>query len=226
MDHLGHTVTQHRRGGPGRGGRARRRSLRQPAAGVVTAALLAFSAGCGKTDALEARADAASPVTGEPIPGVTYQIERLPPESLRLTGAVGSLPELLDTVEAGLAARDTARLLRLMVTQEEYRRIIYPAFPASHPPINADFPSMWVTHFPDAYRGLKRLLRRYGGKDIEILALRFEKPDQDFTNFTLHETSRVDIETGGAREDNLRLFGSVLRVGDQWKVLSYPDESD
>lgn len=192
----------------------------------MTAALLAFSAGCGETDALKAKADAAFLVISEPIPGVNYQIERLPPESLRLTGAVGSMAELLDTIEAGLAARDTNRLLGLMVTEEEYRRILYPAFPASHPPINADFASMWVTHFPDAYRGLKTLLRRYGGKDVEILALRFEKPNQDFTNFVLHETSRVDIETGGAREDNLRLFGSVLRVGDQWKVLSYPDESD
>ena len=43
-------------------------------------------------------------------------------------------------------------------------------------------------------------------------------------NFTLYETSHVDAEIDGVREDDLRLFGSAVRVGDRWKVLSYPDD--
>ena len=68
------------------------------------------------------------------------------------------------------------------------------------------------------------LLRNYGGRDVRVMNVRFDRPDQDFVNFTLHETSRVDAEIDGVREDDLRLFGSVVRVGDQWKVLSYPDD--
>ncbi|MFN2420238.1 MAG: hypothetical protein ABR527_02485 [Gemmatimonadota bacterium] len=43
-------------------------------------------------------------------------------------------------------------------------------------------------------------------------------------NFTLHENSRVDIVVDGHREDDRRLFGSVIQAGGGWKVLSYPDE--
>jgi hypothetical protein len=34
----------------------------------------------------------------------------------------------------------------------------------------------------------------------------------------------VDIVVDGRREDDRRLFGSVIHAGGGWKVLSYPDE--
>lgn len=155
---------------------------------------------------------------------IVPEIEPLPPEKLRLTGAASSLADLLFTVERALADRDAQQLYALMVTEREYREILYPAFPASHPPISASFETLWVLHYPDAYRGLERLIRVYGGREVRIVDVRFEKPDQDFVNFVLHEKSRVDAEIDGAREDDLRLFGSVFRVGREWKVLSYPDD--
>ena len=227
------------RGGyPDRGGRVRRRSSRFPAASLL--ACLAFGVAaapglgrCGAPErdgraSLEERVanpaenpgQAADPQT----PARSYRIEELPPEKLRLTGAAKSLDDLLLTLEVALAKQDTARLFDLMITEREYREILYPAFPAAHPPINASFETLWVTHYPDALRGLRRVLRDYGGRDARILNVRFDKPDQDFVNFVLHQTSRVDAEIDGVREDDLRLFGSVVRVGDQWKVLSYPDD--
>ena len=126
-------------------------------------------------------------------------------------------------METALAARDTMRLFDLMVSEREYEEIVYPSLPAAHPPIDASFEAIWVTHFPDAYQGLLDVLRTYGGREVSILALRFDRPDQDLVNCTLHETSRVDIEVDGRREDDRRLFGSVIHAGGRWKVLSYPD---
>jgi hypothetical protein len=174
-----------------------RRSLRHPAAVLLLAAGV-LSAGCGRD--------------GAAAPG------------LGLAGGTASLDELLATVESALAERDTQRLFDLMVTEGEYRAIVYPELPAAHPPIGASFESIWVTHYPDAYQGLMRVLRDYGGRDVRILDVRFERPDQDFGSFILHETSRVDIVVDGAREDDRRLFGSVIHAGGRWKVLSYPDE--
>ena len=158
--------------------------------------------------------------------GRGYVIDPLPSEALRLDGAAGSLEELLRTLERGLAASDTARLDDLMIDEREYREILYPAFPAAHPPINADFETLWVLQYPDSYRGLRRLLERYGGKDIRVTAIRFDEPDQDFVNFVLHETSRLDVTVDGEARSGVRLFGSVIQVGDQWKVLTYPDHPD
>jgi hypothetical protein len=151
-------------------------------------------------------------------------IERLPPEELRLEGAASSLDALLRTVERGLAESDTSRLNGLMIGDREYRDILYPAFPAAHPPINAGFETLWILQYPDSYRGMQRLLALYGGRDVHILNVRFDEPDQDFVNFVLHEGSRVDLTVDGERMLDTRLFGSVVEIGDQWKVLTYPDD--
>ena len=161
-----------------------------------------------------------------PDPGRGYVIEPLPAEKLLLEGAAESLDELLRTIERGLAESDTSRLDALMIDEREYREILFPAFPASHPPIGADFETVWILQYPDSYRGLRRLLERYGGRDVRVTAIRFDEPDQDFVNFVLHEISRVDVTVDGEPRPNVRLFGSVVRVGDQWKVLTYPDHPD
>jgi len=158
--------------------------------------------------------------------GRGYVIEPLRREALSLEGAAESLDDLLRTVERGLSRRDTARLYDLMVDEREYRDILFPALPASHPPINASFETVWILQYPDSYRGLQRILQRYGGRDVSITAIRFDEPDQDFVNFVLHQTSRVDVTIDGEALRNVRLFGSVIRVGEQWKVLTYPDHPD
>lgn len=147
-------------------------------------------------------------------------------EELRLEGAAGSIEDLLRTVERGLAESDTARLHDLMIHEREYHDILFPAFPASHPPINAGFETLWILQYPDSFRGLERLLARYGGRDVRILDVRFDQPDQDFVNFLLHQTSRVDVRVDDDSLPNVRLFGSVIQIGDQWKVLTYPDHPD
>jgi hypothetical protein len=40
----------------------------------------------------------------------------------------------------------------------------------------------------------------------------------------LDETSRVDLEVDGERRENVKLFGSVFHIGEQYKLLSYPDD--
>ncbi len=152
-----------------------------------------------------------------------YEIPRLGEEDLRLSGAASSLEDLLRTVERALAERDSTRLLELLVTDREFGEILFPSFPAAHPPINAPLETVWMLHVGDALRGWRKVMREYGGKDVRIHDIRFEKPDQDFVNFVAHETSRVDLEVDGVRRENVQLFGSVFHVGDQYKVLSYPD---
>jgi hypothetical protein len=156
--------------------------------------------------------------------GRGYEIPRLPPEKLRLSGAAEGMDGLLRTVERALAERDSTRLEDLMVTAQEFRDILFPSFPAAHPPINADFETVWLLQASDSRRGLRRLLRDYGGKKVRILAIRFENPHQDFVNFVLDETSRVDLEVDGERRENVKLFGSVFHIGEQYKLLSYPDD--
>ena len=225
------------RGGyPSRGERPGRHSSRFPAAALLAclACGAAAAPGLGGCEAPERgpsppsesgafSSEIEAPADSGPAER-SYRIAALPPSKLGLNGAARSLDDLILTLEVALARHDTTRLLDLMIDEREYRDILYPAFPAAHPPINAGFETLWITHYPDAWRGLMLLLRNYDGRDVRVMNVRFDRPDQDFVNFTLHETSRVDAEIDGVREDNLRLFGSVVRVGDQWKVLSYPDD--
>lgn len=184
--------------------------------------MIGLVSACGDSGGAESARGAATETVPTPDDR-GYEIRPLPPGSLRLTGAAGSLAELLETIERGIAERDTARLFDLMITMREYETIVYPALPVAHPPFNASFETVWATHFGDAWRGLHDIVRKYGGREVRIHALRFEKPDQDFVNYVLHETSEVDITVDGLPLIGVRLFGSVVRVGERWKVLSYPD---
>ncbi|HUP18499.1 MAG TPA: hypothetical protein VM778_00950 [Gemmatimonadota bacterium] len=222
--------------------RAGRRALRRPALAVAALAALSAGPGCGRAGetgatALEAAAGDAGGASGEAaarpsgVPRArapewrgNYQIDPLPAEALALDGAADGLDDLLETIERGLAERDTAGLRALLPTEREYREILYPAFPAAHPPIHASFETVWLLQLGDTWDGLKRILREYGGRDVEILDVRFVRPDQDFVNFRLHEASEVDLLVDGEPRSGVRLFGSVVQVGDRWKVLSYPDD--
>lgn len=243
-----------RRAYPGRGALARRGALRRPALLGAARAILTLAAafgalaiagalaGCGTGSADGAGSYAApaqvvpSGSEGGALPGDTlvaplqkwaprgYAIESIPPDTRRLEGATESLDAMLRTIETALAERDTQRLFDLMISEREYREIFYPALPAAHPPMDARFETLWATHFPDAWRGLKEALGRYGGKDVKILAVRFAAPNQDLVNFALHQTSRVDLVVDGVMIPEAKLFGSVLVVDGRWKVLSYPDD--
>lgn len=213
-----------RRDFPGRGGRARRRSLWLPA-GILLAIAAPFTACGDRLDETGGTVDAPDPERAADT-GRGDRIDPLPDSVLVLEGSASSLDDLLRTVERGLGAHDTTRLDHLMIDEREYRDILYPAFPASRPPINASFETLWVLQYPDSYRGLRKLLERYGGRDVRVTSIRFDAPDQDFVNFVLHESSRVDAVVDGDTLRDIRLFGSVVRVGDQWKVLTYPDDPD
>jgi hypothetical protein len=152
-----------------------------------------------------------------------YRIEPLPAEALALDGAAGGLEELLETIERALAERDAAALRALLPTEREYREILHPAFPAAHPPIDASFETVWLLQLGDSREGIRGLLEDYGGREVEILDVRFARPDQDFVNFRLHETSEADLVVDGERRTD-RVFGSAIQVGERWKVLSYPGD--
>lgn len=212
-------MTGLRRAYPGRGERTI--SLRRPALLGLAAAALVW--GCGSGGPAPAEGGTNPPAPEWAPRG--YTIQRLPAESLALRGAAASLDDLLRTVERGLAERDTARLEALTVNAREFRSILFPAFPAAHPPIDAPVDVVWIQQFTDTRRGLRHALHALGGRDVRIEDIRFDRPNQDFVNFVLDETSHVDLVVDGERLEDVRLFGSVVRVGDRWKVLTWPDDA-
>ena len=124
----------------GRGGRRRPPRRAIPGSWWLAAGLAALG-GCGPIQgAPDGAREATVPADpGAPDGGRGYEIPVLPPDELRLSGAASGLDGLLRTIETALAESDSARLLELMVTADEYERILYPAFPAAHPPIGASF---------------------------------------------------------------------------------------
>jgi hypothetical protein len=192
---------------------------------VFSAAIVWGTWACEKRGGASALEEPVPAAAGDPgQPGRGYEIPRLPADRLRLSGAAKGLDGLLQTLEQSLAEKDSVRLQELLVTPLEYRDILFPSFPAAHPPINADFETVWLLQASDSQRGLRQLLRDYGGRKVRILGIRFERPNQDFVNFVLDESSHVDVDVDGVRTENLRLFGSVFHSGDQYKILSYPDD--
>lgn len=168
---------------------------------------------------------AASDTVAPADTGRGYVIEPLSVEELRVDGATGSLEELLRTVERGLAESDTVRLTELMIDEREYRDILFSAFPVSHPHqrrirdrLDPAVPGL----LPRAEAPAGTVRRK--GHPRARRSLRSPGPGLR----QLHPARDQPCRRHGGRRllHDVRLFGSVIRIGDQWKVLTYPDHPD
>jgi hypothetical protein len=125
-----------------------------------------------------------------------------------------------DVLEA-FAARDDRRLRGLALTEEEFRRRVWPSLPAARPERNLPFSYVWGDLQQKSESRLRTVLAVHGGRPYQLAAIRFSGGTTEFAGFRVHRDAVLTVrDSAGARHD-LRLFGSVLEIDGAWKVFSY-----
>ena len=176
-----------------RGGTAPRRSL-LVGAGLAALCLL-LAGGCGRP----AAGDALSPL------GHTFES----PEAVA------------EAVLGALAEDDGPLLLALALSEMEFRTVVWPELPSSRPERGLPFEYAWGDLHQKSTNELRRLLARAGGRRYELLAMTFDGESTPYETFTVHRDSRLRIRDSEGAERNVRLFGSVLQRGGEYKLFSY-----
>lgn len=138
-------------------------------------------------------------------------------------GYARSPEELGRAVVEVLNSSDVEGMHRLRVTREDYTKLIYPGFEASH--YRSGFPAdfAWENLNKKCLEGAKKWIRHHGGQDLEFVSIRFEKPTESFDGFQRHPGTVLTVRKPGEDPFELRILGSVIEAEGTHKFLSYDD---
>ena len=170
--------------------------VRRVLAGAGLAALcLLLASGCGRP----AASDAPSPL------GHTFES----PEAVARA------------VLGALAEEDGPTLVALALSEMEFRTVVWPELPSSRPERGLPFEYAWGDLHQKSTNELRRLLARAGGRRYELLGMTFDGESTPYETFTVHRDSRLRVRDSEGAERDVRLFGSVLQRGGEYKLFSY-----
>jgi hypothetical protein len=180
--------------------------------------VLFFAFGCAKTE---------SPKENTPLerPKPRPYPNELPDsvKSRMLSNSFKLQQELFDKLLEALERKDTAALIGMMISEKEFKEWLWWEFPASRPEANIPIDFAWENHIRNSAKGLRMALRDYGGKKLYYASHRFEEGEDKYQSFIIHTKTRVTVVDSMGKEEELKVFGSVVEMNGRYKLLSYRD---
>jgi hypothetical protein len=139
----------------------------------------------------------------------------------RLDGACDSPFELAQQVLLALERRDVEALEHLRVSEQEFAGTIWPELPASRPERHWPLDYVWGDLNQKSQMSLARLVQGYGGKRWRLMRVDFEAGSTRYDSYVVHRDSRVTVMDGSGRQHRAALFGSIVELDGQYKLMSY-----
>lgn len=115
---------------------------------------------------------------------------------------------------------DTAILLSINMNRDEFNDVYYPGHPQSLPPYDLSSQLMWYRLSSNSDKGLRRLLRDFGGQ-LTTSGFECDKIVHMENGNTIHSRCAFRIPD---RKEKLMLFSSIIERDGQFKILSYANE--
>jgi hypothetical protein len=140
----------------------------------------------------------------------------------RLSNACNSIEDLGKQVLEAVYNNDIERLKAMAITSEEYESYIWPQSPMSKIEQwqeNYDF--VWKQQFSRSSHSLRQMLARYGGRQYTLVRVRFADDTTDHTIYKAHRDARLLVTSPEGKEVELNLFGSIVEMDGQFKVMSF-----
>lgn len=144
-----------------------------------------------------------------------------------LMGGRPSADSLVAAVLDGLGRSDTALLKELLVTRDEYMKVIYPELGKHWPGARDSRPeiadALWTNHAGNAMKGLRRALRDLGGRELSVKRVEFADGTKEYVSYTTHEGTIVTAADARGKEQKIGVIGSIVEKDGVFKLLSYRD---
>ncbi len=115
---------------------------------------------------------------------------------------------------------DRAALVRMTMTESEFRQWVWPHLPAARPERNLPFSYVWGDLHQKSDASLQQLFRRYAGRDMAAETVRFAAVSP-YGEAVVHREAQVTVSSPAGSGEPLRLSGSFLEVHGQWKIFSF-----
>jgi hypothetical protein len=203
--------------------------------GVLALGALAASARAG-----EAPGAAAAPRPATSVRDLPGYVPLVDPESTSVTlgrrpnAPVATLPfsngerSIEGVARAAVRAleRDTPgtrdSLMRLTITLEEFRDIMWLEFPQSRPVTGLTWEDGWRVLYARLLNGVSGAFRDHGGRRYEVVGV--EKMESvPYKNFTLHNGIVIVVRTGEGQIERWGWIRSIAERKGQFKIYSTRD---
>lgn len=139
-----------------------------------------------------------------------------------LKGGYDSIDALIGAFLGALHARDMRGIGELMVTRDEYRDLLFPHFQAGKEGDPVEF--HWTLLSTKSVSGVRAAVKEHGGRELELLGVRFKSETRDYGPFRLTGRPRLQVRQVSTGETGeLRVLGSIVELEGQYKFLSFND---
>jgi hypothetical protein len=128
--------------------------------------------------------------------------------------------DLAESILKALEADDRASLQRFALSEEEFRNHVWPALPAARPERNLPFSYVWGDLAQKSAASLDATMSRHGGQRYELVQLTFASETQ-YGTYRVMRDATFHVRTSEGATEDLRITGSFITNGGQWKVFSY-----
>jgi hypothetical protein len=138
-----------------------------------------------------------------------------------LAGTVESPEVLARVVLEALREGDRGRLRSLALTEDEFRRHVWPELSISRPEVNMPFELAWGQLAQTSALHLQQTAAEFEDQDYELVRVEFAGEATRYDGVTVHRDTELVVTNAAGDERSLRLFGSTIEQDGRYKVFSY-----
>lgn len=146
-----------------------------------------------------------------------------PKVAMPFAGGAKTLDDLGRAVCQAIQLENTEALLKLCITDAEFRGILWREFPQSRPATGLAWEDGWRILYPRLHAGCSHAVRDFGGQGYTFV--RFEQPDSTlaYTNFTMHSKLAMVVKSPDGAEHVWHWLRAVVGRQGRWKIYSTED---
>ncbi|MBW1854714.1 MAG: hypothetical protein JRJ00_08565 [Deltaproteobacteria bacterium] len=139
-----------------------------------------------------------------------------------LSNTCTSVEEIGKQVLEAIRQNDAERLEAMAITEEEYRRYIWPQSPVSKiKKWQEHYDFVWKQQHSRSSHSLRSMLTRYGGRKYKLVRVRFDDETTEHNIYKAHRDARLIVTKSDGKEVELNLFGSIVEMNGQFKIMSF-----
>ncbi|MBX7152862.1 hypothetical protein K1X84_14630 [bacterium] len=138
-----------------------------------------------------------------------------------MSNSCNSIDALAEKVLKAIESNDAQTLDGLRINQEEFKKYLWPEFPASKNDVPYDF--AWDNLNGKTIKGLRRALSDYGTQTFELESVSFKEGIEEYPTFKIHTKTVLHVKDKVGNEKKLEFCGSIVERNGEYKLLSYRD---
>lgn len=140
---------------------------------------------------------------------------------VQLAQTLESPDAVAHAVVLGLTARDAGALRAIALTEDEFRRLVWPKLPTSRPERNIPWDYVWKDLAGKSRMQLQARLNEWHDRGFTVVGVSYAGETTDYETFRVHRATEVTLRDSDGHETKGRLFGSLIEQHGRYKVFSY-----